>query len=140
LADFKSWGAGHWLRFEARIQVLALLNFCPTMLNSNSHAQFISGIWEPALLMAKKNPGSDTHSADVGGSTTFEKFAKAFKTESYLRQNLAELFSRTPRIQGVQITHGQQEYGIRALMLGANLNSPLWDGGKNWGWTRHPTA
>jgi len=61
--------------------------------------------------MAKKNLGSDTHSADVAGSTTFEKFAKAFKTESYLRQNLAELFSRTPRIQGVQITHGQQEYG-----------------------------
>jgi hypothetical protein len=40
-----------------------------------------------------------------------DRFAEAFKSEEDLRNHLATLLTKMPRTQGVQITHGPQEYG-----------------------------
>lgn len=39
------------------------------------------------------------------------KFSEAFKSEDDLRKKLQVLLTRMPRTQGVEITHGTQEYG-----------------------------
>src|SRR5258708_4428025 len=39
------------------------------------------------------------------------RFADAFKSEDDLRKHLATLLNKMPHTQGVQITHGMQEYG-----------------------------
>jgi len=39
------------------------------------------------------------------------RFAEAFKSEEALRKDLATLLNKMPHTQGVQITHGTQEYG-----------------------------
>jgi hypothetical protein len=39
------------------------------------------------------------------------RFAEAFKSEDDLRKHLAALSNKMPHTQGVQITHGAQEYG-----------------------------
>jgi hypothetical protein len=39
------------------------------------------------------------------------RFAEAFKSEDDLRKHLAALLNKMPHTQGVQITHGAQEYG-----------------------------
>jgi hypothetical protein len=44
-------------------------------------------------------------------SSDLQRFAESFRTEADLRERLATLFSKMPGIQGVQITHGPQEYG-----------------------------
>src|SRR5580692_12888186 len=39
------------------------------------------------------------------------RFVETFRTEDDLRKHAATLLSKMPRNQGVQITHGSQEYG-----------------------------
>ncbi len=44
-------------------------------------------------------------------SSDLEQFAESFSSEKELRERVATLFSKLHRVQGVQITHGSQEYG-----------------------------
>jgi hypothetical protein len=54
--------------------------------------------------MKKNRPAADA-------SSDLQRFAESFPTEAELRERLATLFSKMQGIDGVQITHGSQEYG-----------------------------
>lgn len=53
------------------------------------------------------------------------RFADAFKSEDDLRKHLAMLLNKMPHTQGVQITHGAQEYGKDIIFYAP-------DGFDNW--------
>lgn len=44
-------------------------------------------------------------------ASDLEQFAESFSDEAQLRERIATLFSKLRRVQGIQITHGTQEYG-----------------------------
>jgi len=54
-----------------------------------------------------------------------QRFAEAFRSEDELRKHLATLLNRMPHAQGVQITHGTQEYGKDIIFYAP-------DGFQNW--------
>ncbi len=62
----------------------------------------------------------------MGGDTyQFLRFAETFKSEDILRKHLATLLNKMPHTQGVQVTHGTQEYGKDIVFYAP-------DGFQNW--------